>query len=82
MAPKGHAAAQIFEALAQGQVPEPTERLITSPLAFKPWLLAQLDRELEKGEDGFVAIKANSLNDMDVMARLIDLSSRITEGET
>ena len=70
----GRDAALIFEALEQGQVPEPTEALITSPLAFKPWLLAQLDREIEKGEDGFVAIKVNSMNDMDVMARLIDCS--------
>ncbi len=70
----GRDAALVFEALEQGQVPEPTETLITSPLAFKPWLLAQLDREREKGASGFVAIKANSLNDMDVMAKLIECS--------
>ena len=70
----GRDAALVFEALEQGQVPEPTETLITSPLAFKPWLLAQLEREREKGEAGFVAIKANSLNDMDVMAKLIECS--------
>ena len=70
----GRDAALIFEALEQGQAPEPTEALITSPLGFKPWLLAQLDRELEKGPDGFVAIKVNSLNDVDVMTKLIDCS--------
>ncbi len=70
----GRDAALVFEALEQGQLPEPTETLITSPLGFRPWLLAQLDREIEKGADGFVSIKANSLNDMDVMTKLIDCS--------
>ncbi len=70
----GRDAALVFEALEQGQIPEPTEKLIVAPLAFKPWLLASLDREIEKGEEGFVAIKANSLNDVDVMAKLIDCS--------
>ncbi len=70
----GRDAAQVFEALEQGQVPEPTEALVTSPLAFKPWLLSQLDREIERGSDGFVAIKVNSMNDLDVMRRLIDCS--------
>ncbi len=70
----GRDAALIFEALEQGELPEPTEKLITAPLGFKPWLLAQLDREIEKGGDGFVAIKVNSLNDMDVMTKLIECS--------
>ena len=70
----GRDAAMVFEALEQGQVPEPTERLITSPIGFKPWLLAMLDREIAKGADGHVAIKANSLNDLDVMEKLIDCS--------
>ena len=70
----GRDAAAIFEALAQGQAPEPSEKLITSPAAFRPWLLAQLDREIAKGADGHVAIKANSLNDLDVMNKLIECS--------
>jgi len=70
----GRDTATVFEALEQGQVPEPTETLITSPLGFRPWLLAQLDREIEMGAEGFVSIKVNSLNDFDVMAKLIDCS--------
>ena len=70
----GRDAAAVFEALEQGQPPEPTEKLITSPLGFRPWLLAQLDREKEKGPDGYVGVKANSLNDYEVMSRLIDCS--------
>ena len=70
----GRDAAVVFEALEQGQVPEPTETLLTSPLGFKPRLLALLDRELAKGADGFVSIKVNSLNDIDVMTKLIECS--------
>ena len=70
----GRDAAVIFEALEQGSVPEPTEKLITAPLAFKPRLMELLDREIAKGADGFVSIKANSLNDIDVMEKLIECS--------
>ncbi|MBE6998485.1 MAG: polyphosphate kinase 1 [Ruminococcaceae bacterium] len=70
----GRDAAAIFEALEQGQIPEPTEKLLTSPLAFKPRLLELLDGEIAKGSAGFVSIKVNSLNDIDVMRKLIDCS--------
>ena len=70
----GIEAAAVFEALEQGQAPDPSEKLITAPFGFKPWLLEQLDREKEKGSNGLVSIKANSMNDMDVMRRLIDCS--------
>jgi len=70
----GQAAETVFEALALGQPPEPTEKLVTSPLGFKPMLLNALDDEIAKGEEGFVAIKVNSLNDVDVMKKLIECS--------
>ncbi len=70
----GRDAAVIFEALAQGQAPEPTEKLITAPVAFRPWLMEMLDREIAKGSAGHVAIKANSLNDLEVMCKLIECS--------
>jgi polyphosphate kinase len=67
-------ATAIFEALALGQAPEATEKLITSPLCFRPMLLAALDNEISKGSEGFVAIKVNSMNDVDVMAKLVECS--------
>ncbi len=67
-------ATAIFEALALGQPPEATEKLITSPLCFRPMLLAALDNEISKGSEGFVAIKVNSMNDVDVMAKLVECS--------
>jgi len=70
----GRDAAAAFEALALGQPPEQSEGLITAPNGFKDFLLAALDREIARGSEGFVAIKVNSLNDMDVMRRLIGCS--------
>ncbi|MBO4830996.1 MAG: polyphosphate kinase 1, partial [Oscillospiraceae bacterium] len=67
-------ATAIFEALALGQAPEATEKLITSPLCFRPMLLDALDKEIAKGSDGYVAIKVNSMNDIDVMTKLVECS--------
>lgn len=68
----GRDAAAIFEALALGQVPERTEAIITAPKGFKPMLLAALEAERAKGTEGFVSIKVNSMNDLDVMRKLLD----------
>ena len=70
----GRDAAAVFEALALGQPPEPTETLITSPMGFKPALLEALERERARGPEGFVSVKVNSMNDLDVMAKLRECS--------
>ena len=70
----GRDAAAVFDALALGELPPETETLWVAPLSFKSRLLALLEREREKGSEGFAAIKVNSLNDMDVMAELIRCS--------
>lgn len=70
----GQDTAAVFEALALGQVPGRTETLVTSPKGFKPMLLDALEAEKAKGSDGFVAIKVNGMNDLDVMTKLIECS--------
>jgi len=70
----GRAATTVFDALALGQPPEVTEKLVTAPLGFKPRLLEALEAEKAKGKEGYVAIKVNSLNDLDVMRALIECS--------
>lgn len=70
----GRDAAAIFEALALGQVPEWTESIITAPKGFKPMLLEALEAERAKGSEGFVSIKVNGMNDLDVMKKLLDCS--------
>ena len=62
------------QALALGEVPAAADRLWVAPEGYKSRVLEMLERERAKGGEGFVAIKVNSLNDIDVMSALIDCS--------
>ena len=70
----GKDADDVFKALAMGEVPPDTENLILAPLGFKPRLLRYLDEQIRLGSEGRVSIKVNSLNDTDVMMKLIECS--------
>ena len=63
-----------FAALEEGTVPPEARALWLAPLTFKPRVMEMLDREIAKGEDGRVAIKVNSLNNREVMEKLIECS--------
>ena len=63
-----------FEALAAGEIPPAAKELWIAPLSFRTRVLEMLDRELEKGENGRVAIKVNSLNSREIMEKLIECS--------
>jgi len=70
----GEDAAAVFAALEAGNVPPVTENLMVAPNTFLPRILELLEAEKDKGPNGFVAIKVNSLNDLDVMKKLIECS--------
>lgn len=70
----GQDATQLFQALSTGQTPPPGEKLFIAPDGYKPKVMALLDREIVKGSRGYVFIKANGLNDFDVMNKLIECS--------
>ena len=63
-----------FEALIKGELPPETHNLWIAPLSFKPRVLEMLDREIAKGPEGHVAIKANAINNREVMEKLIECS--------
>ena len=63
-----------FAALTNGEIPPEAHCLWIAPLTFKPRLMEMLERERLKGEKGRVAIKANALNNVDVMEKLIECS--------
>jgi len=50
------------------------QHLWIAPLSFESRVLEMLDREIEKGENGHVAIKANAINNREVMEKLIECS--------
>ena len=70
----GRDAEAAFAALENGEIPPEASALWIAPLSFKPRVLELLDREIEKGENGRVAIKINSLNNREVMEKLIECS--------
>ena len=63
-----------FAALCAGEVPPEPRTLWFAPLSFEKRLLEFLDREIAKGSEGRVAIKANSINNREVMEKLIECS--------
>ena len=70
----GHDAAAALDALERGELPGKSERLLFSPLDFKPWLIRQIRGQAEKGEAGLIRIQCNSINDKEIMQELIDAS--------
>ena len=70
----GLEAKEAFAALEKGEIPPEAHAMWIAPLSFKPRLLEMLDREIEKGENGRVAIKANAINNREVMEKLIECS--------
>ncbi len=63
-----------FTALSCGEVPAEAKTLWIAPLSFKSRVIEMLDREIAKGRDGRVTIKVNSLNNIEVMEKLIECS--------
>ena len=63
-----------FRALVDGKFPPPASALWIAPESYKDKLFVMLDREKEKGEKGHVVIKANSLNSVETMEKLIECS--------
>ena len=70
----GQDAEMAFAALQRGELPPEAHTLWIAPLSFKSRVLALLDREIARGSAGRVAIKVNSLNNVDIMEKLIECS--------
>ena len=70
----GREAEAVFAALADGELPPETHELWIAPYSFKTRVMEYLDREIARGENGRVAMKVNSMNNLDVMEKLIECS--------
>ena len=70
----GLEAEEAFAALEKGEIPPEMHSLWIAPLSFKPRVMELLDREIAKGENGRVAIKVNSLNNREIIEKLIECS--------
>ena len=73
----GEDATRVFQALCVGEVVESTERLWVAPNCFESNVLRYIQEQIDlarSGGEGDVFIKVNSLNDMEIMEKLIEAS--------
>lgn len=73
----GEDATRVFQALCVGEVVESTERLWVAPNCFESNVLRYIQEQIDlarSGREGYVFIKVNSLNDMEIMEKLIEAS--------
>ncbi|MBO7389159.1 MAG: polyphosphate kinase 1 [Oscillospiraceae bacterium] len=70
----GTEAEEVFAAMINGELPSETHTLWIAPVSFKSRVLEYLDGEIAKGDEGHVVIKCNSMNNPDVMEKLIECS--------
>ena len=73
----GEDATRVFQALCVGEVVDSTERLWVAPNCFESNVLRYIQEQIDlarSGGEGYVFIKVNSLNDMEIMEKLIEAS--------
>ena len=67
----------VFNALLNGTLVEQTKKLLVSPLALRPQVLAMMDEQIEiakNGGKGYIAAKVNSLCDKVIMDKMAEAS--------
>lgn len=73
----GEDATHVFQALCMGEVVDSTKSLWVAPYCFEPNVLQYIQQQIDAcraGKSGYIFIKVNSLNDMEVMEKLIEAS--------
>lgn len=68
---------EMFRSLCLNEVVEKTKSLWIAPNCYKANLLKMIDDEIARQKefnDGYIAIKVNSMNDMEVMSKFIEAS--------
>ena len=64
----------VFRALEKGEIPSETDSLWIAPKSFETRLIRMMDREIEKRDNGRICIKVNSMNNLEIMKKLIECS--------
>ena len=70
-------AEDVFTALQNGTFVEDTRKLLVSPLALRPQVLALMDEQIDiarSGGSGYIAAKINSLSDRTIIDKLVEAS--------
>jgi polyphosphate kinase len=64
----------MFNYLTGFSQPPKTRELVLAPQDFRPWVLAQIERERQAGEAGQIALKVNGITDPEVIDALYEAS--------
>lgn len=67
----------VFNGLLNGTFVEKTNKLLVSPLALRPQILAMMDEQItiaKSGGNGYIAAKVNSLCDKAIINKLVEAS--------
>ncbi len=73
----GADAADLFDSLQKGEAVESARSLWIAPNCYKTNVIELIDKEILKHKldgNGFIAIKINSMNDIDIMRKLVEAS--------
>ena len=70
----GRDGAEFFRNLAVLNLDHEYSRLLVAPHTLKSGLIKEIDREIEKGKDGVIRAKFNSLTDLDCINKLVEAS--------
>ena len=70
----GRDAAEFFKNMSIGNLSGTYEHLIVSPTSLKQNVLRLIDEEIEKGENGRIVMKMNSLTDVDFIDKISQAS--------
>ncbi len=70
----GEDAAAFFRNMLVNKLDGDYQRLCVSPFGIKAMLLERIDRQIARGKDGYVCIKANSVTEREVIDKLAEAS--------
>ncbi|WP_317855687.1 polyphosphate kinase 1 [Chakrabartyella piscis] len=70
----GRDANEFFRNMCIGNLEGHYHHLLVAPNSFKSRLMEMIDAEIEKGEDGYIFLKINSMTDVDLIEKLREAS--------
>ena len=70
----GRDAAEFFRNMSIGNLEETYKHLMVAPKCMKSRIMELIDEEIQKGKDGQIILKINSVTDLDVINKLAEAS--------
>ena len=70
----GEEAVEFFKNMAIGNLEGEYHRLLVSPVSLKKTVLSMIDEEIQKGREGRIVMKMNSVTDLDFIRKIAEAS--------